>query len=371
MAGTSYGCGRRSHRWPQRKCASGDTLGGMLEPTPFVLDDNTIWPLPLAASDGGGWLLIDAGLDYEEGPGVTSWDVLIEQARAQDIAPEDVRFVVVTHEHIDHAGLAARWAHTGARVVAGRAGIATLTLGSEALERQREPRFDDLRQHGAPDDLIEVWRAGQRPRALRWEACPAEAIVAAEDHDAFRLADGETLSLLMTPGHTPGNLVAYVPETGELFSGDTIIPTTIPTAGLHFPRAVDGNPAAPRWPSLPTYLRSVAALRRLDLTRLYPGHGAVINEPEVYLDRFDQHHARRARQIREALGPGPATAFEVTRAVFRRLPDRRLMQAMTEVIGHLDVLAEAGRASCEMTPNAARAIRWRLLDADQAEARGV
>src|SRR5689334_4103453 len=83
-------------------------------PAPFVLGDNNVWPYRL---DGGGWLLVDAGLAYVEGD-VASWDVLCAQARAAGCEPDDVRVVVVTHEHIDHAGLAGRWAQQGAAIVA-------------------------------------------------------------------------------------------------------------------------------------------------------------------------------------------------------------------------------------------------------------
>ena len=78
----------------------------------LVLGDNNVWPYRL---EGGGWLLVDAGLDYVEG-GVSSWEALLAQARAVGCEPEDVRAVVVTHEHIDHAGLAARWAQHGAAI---------------------------------------------------------------------------------------------------------------------------------------------------------------------------------------------------------------------------------------------------------------
>ncbi|MQC48336.1 MAG: MBL fold metallo-hydrolase, partial [Chloroflexi bacterium] len=299
----------------------------------------------------------DAGLDYDEGAGIDSWGALMAQARAQGIEPEAVRVVIITHEHIDHAGLAARWAKAGARIVVGRSGIETLVLGAEANERQREPRFADLTRHGAPDDMIEVWRAQRRPRALRWAPCPPEALAAAEDCDPFHLAGGVTLSLLMAPGHTPGNLVAYVPETGSLFSGDTVIPTTIPTAGLHYPGAVFGDEAAGRWPSLPPFLRSVAALRALAPDWIYPGHGEIIERPEVYLDRFEQHHLRRAQLVCRALGDESRSAFEITRKVFPRLPAERLMQAMTEVLGHLDLLAEASAVDAVTNDGA---TRWRL-----------
>ena len=36
-------------------------------PPQLVLGDNNVWPLHLDASEGGGWLLIDAGFDAAAG----------------------------------------------------------------------------------------------------------------------------------------------------------------------------------------------------------------------------------------------------------------------------------------------------------------
>lgn len=335
----------------------------------LVLGDNNVWPLRLDPGEGGGWLLVDAGFDAPVGE-VSTWEVLIEQALGAGVIPDDVRVVVVTHEHVDHAGLAARWARLGARIVVGRAGMRTMALGLEANERLRAARTEEFRRHGMPEGVIEAVRGVHPTRALRWEACPEDALDAAEDHPTFRLADGRTLRLIPASGHTPGNLVALIEESRELFSGDTLIPTTIPTSGLHFPGLIEGSEAveeARRWPSLPPFLRSVAAIRELGVTRVFPGHGDVIDEPAVYLDRFEAHHARRAEKVRAALaalpGAGEATAFEVVRAVFRRLPDERLGQAMTEVLGHLDLLAE--RRAVEAVEGAGISVRWKLTGAER------
>jgi len=334
-------------------------------PGRIALGENNVWVLPLHPDDGGGWLLIDAGIDGTIGFEST-WNVALDQAQGLGFTPHDVRVVVVTHEHIDHAGLAARWATSGttgheARIVCGRAAIPSLVAGIDTIESQREPRFAELERHGMPPELVALFRA--RTNRLRWPPCPRDAIDAAEDHSTFRLADGTTLRLLVLPGHTPGNLVAWIEEAHTLFSGDTVIPTTIPTAGLHFPRAVEGDPTAPRWPSLPAFLEAVAAVRALRPVRIYPGHGEVIDDPTTYLDRFETHHARRGAKVRAYLeAHAPCTAFEVVRGVFTRLPDERLLQAMTEVLGHLDLLEARGEATRSVTGREAGrdVVRWSL-----------
>jgi glyoxylase-like metal-dependent hydrolase (beta-lactamase superfamily II) len=126
----------------------------------------------------------------------------------------------------------------------------------------------------------------------------------------------------------------------ELCSGDTLLPDTIPTPGLHFPAWAEGE----RWPSLPPFLASVEALRGLDVRRLLPGHGAAVEAPARLFERFEAHHARRASRLRALLDERPDSAFGLARRMFRRLPEERLGQALTELIGHLDVLVASGDA---------------------------
>lgn len=312
-----------------------------LPPARIVLGENNVWALRLAdASDGRDWLLIDAGVEVAEGD---AWTLAVAQARTQGFTPEQVRAVIVTHEHIDHAALASRWAAAGARIVVGRAGIEAVAAGLAGLQAQRALRLAEYARHGCPPEVVERLATWRGARGGTWEPCPADAIDAAEERETWALADGRTLRLIAAPGHTPGNLVAWCEGDGALFSGDTLLPTTIPTPGLHFPGAIAGDPEAPRWPSLPAFLRSVEAAAALGPRTVYPGHGEVMDDPPVYLERWRTHHARRARQVhRHLAGHGASTAFEVARALFPRLPAERLGQAMTEIIGHFDVLLEAG-----------------------------
>lgn len=331
-------------------------------PTPLRIAGNNLWPFRLAT---GGTLLVDAGWEPDGDP--EAWGSIEAQAAGLGFSAREVRVVVVTHEHIDHAGLAARWARDGARIVAARAATAALAAGLDGLRAQRQARAAELARQGAPSEVV-AGLLGTRTAQQRWEPCPLDAIDAAEDSGPWALADGRSLRLVLAPGHTPGNLVALVEGGSEgaagldLCSGDTLLPTTIPTPGLHFPGALDGDIGrdAVRWPSLPPFLRSVAALHALPVTRILPGHGEVVEDPARLFAQFEAHHARRARRVRDALAAArTATAFEVARAVFPRLPDTRFGQAMTETVGHLDLLAEEGGAHAETSDHGARVVwRW-------------
>ena len=162
---------------------------------------------------------------------------------AGGIETGDVRAVLVTHHHLDHAGLAARWAAEGARILAGAADVAALTGGQAWADARRGARVAALIEHGVPPALVEAMSSAtrRRPPEYRWEPCPPGAVEAVGDGAEFALAGGASLRVLAAPGHTPGNLVAFVEASGDLYSGDTLLPGTVPTPGLHFADAPGGE----------------------------------------------------------------------------------------------------------------------------------
>jgi glyoxylase-like metal-dependent hydrolase (beta-lactamase superfamily II) len=314
-------------------------------PITIPLAGNTIYALRLEA---GGVLLVDAGPDVED-----SWDLAVAQAAAHGFAPSEVHAVLITHHHIDHAGLAARWAEAGARILVGAMDRPAVVAGFEWYEARTALRLAALARHGCPPEVIEAQREQAARRGFRWAPCPAGSVDVVRDGATFELAGGAMLQVVSVPGHTPGNLVGWVEATGDLYSGDTLLPATIPTPGLHFPDGPDGTPG-PRWPSLPPFLHSVRRLRSLPVRRVLPGHGATVEAPERLFERFEAHHARRAGQVRVLLEAEAGTAYGIARRMFPRIGPLQLAQATTEVIGHLDVLYGAGEAAREQADGVAR-----------------
>jgi len=286
-------------------------------------------------------LLIDAGPDIpvtrdrEE-----SWTSLEVQLSQVGIKTEDIRIVLITHAHLDHAGLAYRWASEGAAIVGGAADLGAIQRGQESRDIQRAHQITDLRRHGCPEKLMQQIQSHRSEIALKWKPCPSSAIGPAAKN--YQLTKGRTLQIIDAPGHTPGNIVAYIPESGELFSGDTILPTTIPTPGMHYPDATESNMEPQRWPSLPPFIKSVNRIRELDIDLILPGHGDLVDDPARLFERFKKHHSRRSRRIREEINEEPLNAYTIARRMFPRLPSRRLVQAITEVLGHLDLLQALG-----------------------------
>ena len=119
---------------------------------------------------------------------------------------EDVRRVVLTHFHDDHAGSAAEvasWA--GASVLAG-SGDAAFVRGEQSGP---PPVFTD-----AEARLHAVVAADLTPAP----ACRVDQEVG--DGDVLDFAGGAVV--IAVPGHTPGSIALHLPAHGVLITGDTI-----------------------------------------------------------------------------------------------------------------------------------------------------
>ena len=329
---------------------------------PIALGDNWIYALP-AANPAGGLLLIDAGPDYEG-----AWEALAAQLDAAGYAPADVRAVLITHAHIDHCGLAARWQAAGVPVLGHADEAPRFALGDRVSLFQAPRVFAFLASVGVPAERLENLRIRRERRQLdarrernrrgeRWpgdlRGTPFHVDRALHDGESVRVGDRSVICRA-APGHTPGNAVYFEAGSRALFSGDQLLPHITPNPGIHFAidseaggEAGDAGDGATtsdgRLRSLPAYSRALERIAALGAVRLYPGHGEHTTPVPDAVARTQRHHTNRQARILRFLREGPLTPYDVMEKFFPHLPDARLWQAMAEIVGHLDALVEAGR----------------------------
>lgn len=318
---------------------------------PIALGDN--WAYALPSSDGV--ILIDAGPDYDG-----AWDTLAAQLDAAGMSMGDVQYVVITHAHIDHCGLAYRWQEKGVTVVASELEAQSFLHGRNIIGYQTQYVFDYMRRVGVPQERIggfiesrermrRAYRAGDNTgggvRRERWpgliRGTPFRADLELADGAEIRLGDRRVL-LISAPGHTPGNCVLFEPDSGALFSGDQIIPGLNSNPGWHWDISVE---PPQRFRSLPAFADSLDRIEALRVTHLYPGHREPSSDVAGEIERVRRHHRKRQGQLRELLADGPRTPYDLLTSMFKHLPDRRLWQAMAEVTGHIDALVVRGEAT--------------------------
>lgn len=155
--------------------------------------------------------------------------------------------------------------------------------------------------------------------------------------------DGVTLVAIYTPGHASDHLCYYLVEEKALFTGDLILggtTTVIPPD--------DGD--------LGDYLASLRRLQALDIKRIYPAHGPVIEDAHAAIQEYIDHRLMRERQILAALGDGLRTIPEMVRRIYADVSPALHHAAGLSVHSHLVKLKREGRVREEVVPNAPS--RW-------------
>jgi hydroxyacylglutathione hydrolase len=158
--------------------------------------------------------------------------------------------------------------------------------------------------------------------------------------------EGVTLIPVYTPGHASDHLCYYLVEEKALFSGDVILggsTTVIPSD--------DGD--------LLEYLDSLRRLAQLDVRRIYPAHGPVIEDAPAKIREYIDHRMMRERQILEALGDGLATIPAMVARIYADVPKALHPMAAMSVESHLKKLKKERRVRETVQPDAPS--RWELV----------
>lgn len=196
----------------------------------------------------------------------------------------EVRHVVLTHHHTDHALGAAWFAARGAAVVAH-------VRCAEAMAAQ----------HPA---IIAARRRMAEVASLFADAVPHAPTFRFEDRHVIDLGDAEVDVRHLGPGHTPGDAVVLFSSEGAVACGDLVF------SGYHF------NYEEADAPQLPRRLEELAAL---PASRFIPGHGPPGGRD--ILHEQSRYHAEVARVVRSAADPAAARAAIEALFPGRALPD--------------------------------------------------
>jgi len=79
----------------------------------------------------------------------------------------------------------------------------------------------------------------------------------------------------------------------------------------------------------------------LDVAVVLPGHGVAFTDHRDLIAKREDMHARRARRILRSVN-GTRTAADVIALLWRNLPVTQSYLALSEVLGHIDLLERDG-----------------------------
>ena len=309
-------------------------------PTPFP-----VGPVNVYLAEGDPLTLIDTG---PKAP--VSRDALVAGLAALGYRLEDIQQIILTHHHVDHIGLAGEIvALSGARLLTHPYNVAWLT-DYDAERVRQEPFYLGLWvEAGVPADIVAAMRTASTGTSRWMDNVPPTATL--DEGDTVRLG-GEAWRVFHTPGHAGGLICLWEPVSRTLLANDHFIRDISSNPVLEPPPALVG----PRPRRLVEYLHHMRRMADLDPALALPGHGAPVADVAGLVRQRQTFHQRRAQRLGDALSAGPLTLWQLTQPLFPRLTrPMDFFLALSEVVGHLDLLEAAGQAA----PQADGAlVRW-------------
>jgi glyoxylase-like metal-dependent hydrolase (beta-lactamase superfamily II) len=296
-------------------------------------------PTPFAVGRVNVYLIEDEPLTLvDAGPNSgTSFDELQRGIAGLGHSLEDIELVIVTHQHIDHLGLVSLVAaHSGAEVAAIDVAVPYMANFSDEAEADDAFASDIMLRNGIPPDVVSALQSVSR--AFRAWGSRVEVTRPLSDGEALELRD-RTLHVHHRPGHSPTDTVFHDRERRILIAADHLLGHISSNPLITRPR--DGSTGRPQ--ALVQYLGSLAATREMDVDLVLPGHGEPITDHRGLIDQRFVLHRRRADKIERLLSDGPRSPYEIAQALWGNVAVTQAYLTLSEVLGHLDVLANEGR----------------------------
>jgi glyoxylase-like metal-dependent hydrolase (beta-lactamase superfamily II) len=298
-------------------------------------------PTPFAVGRVNVYLIEDEPLTLiDAGPNSgTSFDELERGIEGLGHALEDVELVILTHQHIDHLGLVSLVAaRSGAEVAAIDAAVPFVQDFPSEARADDDFARDIMLRHGIPADVVAALQSVSQ--AFRAWGARVDVTRPLRDGEVLTLRD-RTLHVHHRPGHSPSDTVFHDRERRMLIAGDHLLGHVSSNPLMTRPR--DGSAQRPK--ALVQYLDSLAATRAMDVDLVLPGHGEPITDHRELIDQRLALHRRRADKIHRLLVDQPLSAYEIAQALWGNVAVTQAYLTLSEVLGHLDLLANEGRAS--------------------------
>ena len=299
-------------------------------------------PTPFQVGRINAYLIEDSPLTLlDSGPNsAKALDELEQALAARGHAIEDIELLIISHQHIDHFGLAS--------ILARRSGaeVAALEQLAPFLARFGEQaELDDLfaerlmLRNGIPADVVSVLRTVSQ--SFRAWGSAVEVTRPLSDGEELQLRD-RTLRVLHRPGHSPSDTVLLDESRSILLAADHLIKHISSNPLLTRPLGAGPEFSGPRPQALVTYIDSLKQTRAMPLSLVLPGHGEPISDHVALIDERFRLHRRRAEKIRRLIASRPRTAHEIAQELWGNVAVTQAYLTLSEVLGHVDLLLADG-----------------------------
>ncbi|WP_027882419.1 MBL fold metallo-hydrolase [Meiothermus rufus] len=296
-------------------------------PIPFPFKYVNCYLLRPNPNTSDGPVLLDCALDTT--PARQALKAALEE---HGLGFGDLEYLVITHHHPDHYGLAGWLEGQGPQVWMLDVEKSRGHIFWTQPEQMTQAGLALFQQHGVPADYLDD--LAQQMNKTRSRVHPAQRLHTFSDGQTLRLA-GMPFRAVWTPGHADGHAMLLRETDGVLLAGDQILERISPNIGVWaytFP-----NP-------LERFFESLEKTARLGARLALPGHYGPIEAIDARVAELKAHHQERLEDLYQFLSETPQTCWTLSLRLFPGPLDpiqRRF--AWSETLAHLEYLVAQGR----------------------------
>ncbi len=293
---------------------------------------------------GSPTTIVDPGPDTEH-----AYAALRDGLATAGLSISSLEQIVITHGHVDHAGVAGRLnAESGARVLVHPSAVSDLADFESAWKRRTEVVLRAASAADAPPEVRDAFLDIARiRRRLFGIDVPADSIVPLADGTRIR-AGAKVWSAVHTPGHSRDH-IALTDMGTEVIVGDLLIRGAPTMPALETRHAAGASPG-----TLEALFGSWHSLGRLRAERAWPGHGPPIRAPRVLLARRIAALRTALRETRLELQSSDLSPWEVAMKTGLSPSPERLLGTLAHIFSRLEWLHERGLVSREQVEGITR-----------------
>jgi glyoxylase-like metal-dependent hydrolase (beta-lactamase superfamily II) len=312
--------------------------GTYLIEVPFVLGmrskDRESITLCYLIEEAAGWLMIDSG--YNDG---TSFNHLCHQLDLLHTSLKQIRWLLLTHYHPDHSGLANRIkAASGAQVIMHEKdwNILQATVSSSDIWNIHG-MIPWARSLGVPEPELEgFFEMASMGREFFPRGLEPDIILQGETNP---VGDSGRLQAILTPGHSPGHICVYDRENKLFFSGDHILVEITPHISPSQLTSQD---------QLEQYLEALRKVRPMNVDLVLPAHERPFSHFRRRIDEILAHHDHRLAEVVAAISDRVVTPWDIAREVewnvgqWAEMDATNRVLAVRETLAHVQLLEHRG-----------------------------
>lgn len=292
-------------------------------PTPFP-----VGPINCYVIEGAPLTLIDVGPKTDD-----AMKSLKTGLESLDYQLSDIEQILITHGHIDHAGMTAHLVETMRKdcepLVKIHERDAVRILDNEGYIHQRMNAYlEIIKRSGVPEEFYSYYNHERLVRYFSPLGSSIESVNFIKHGDEIDTGIGP-LIVHHTPGHSMGS-VCFLHHTSEtIFSGDTLLKDISSNPSLSF----DENEL-----SLSFYLRSLESLKPYGHYQVLPGHRFSIPCAINRITELEQDFEEKYSETLGFITKEPQNIYELSRKLFGDYAVGSMVLALAETQDYVRIL---------------------------------